>query len=305
MSLTFGTDGVRGVANQELTPELVLGLGRAAARVLGPGPWLIGRDTRISGPFLSAALAAGLAAEGADVVDLGVLPTPGVAAACADANRPGAVISASHNPFGDNGVKLFAPGGRKLADDVEARIEAELHGAGTGPTAVVGAAIGSLGDDAGAARAAYVERVVAALEGRSLDGMRVVLDCANGASSTVAGEVFRQAGAEVTVLHDQPDGVNINADCGSTHPASLQDAVRAAGGATSASLSTATPTGYWPSAEDGSLVDGDHILALTALDLTGAWALARRRRRRHRDDQPRLPPRHGGGRHPGRRDQGR
>ncbi len=128
MTLRFGTDGVRGIANAELTPELVLALGRAAARVLGQGPFLVGRDTRISGPLLQAALSAGLATEGADVADLGVLPTPGVAWLSAADGRPAAMISASHNPFPDNGVKLFAPGGRKIADADERRIE-ELIGA--------------------------------------------------------------------------------------------------------------------------------------------------------------------------------
>ncbi|HET7718577.1 MAG TPA: phosphoglucosamine mutase, partial [Acidimicrobiales bacterium] len=126
MTLRFGTDGVRGIANAELTPELVLALGRAAARVLGDGPFLVGRDTRISGPLLQAALSAGLATEGADVVDLGVLPTPGVAWLSAADNRPAAMISASHNPFPDNGVKFFLAGGRKLSDEIEAELEAEL-----------------------------------------------------------------------------------------------------------------------------------------------------------------------------------
>jgi phosphoglucosamine mutase len=259
VALTFGTDGVRGVANEQLTPELVLALGRAAARVLGRGPWLVGRDTRVSGPMLTAALAAGLAAEGADVVDLGVLPTPGVAAACAEAGLPGAVVSASHNPYADNGVKLFAPGGRKLADDLEERIEAEWHRPGG-----TGRDVGTIGSDGGAAAAAYVERVVAALDGRTLAGMRVVLDCANGAASAVAGDVFRRAGADVTVLHDQPDGRNINDGCGSTHPQSLQADVRdgAIGLAFDGDADRVLAVD-----EDGALVDGDQILALTALDL--------------------------------------
>ncbi len=124
----FGTDGVRGVANAELTPEFVLALGRAAARVLGGPRFVIGRDTRASGPLLQAALTAGIAAEGVDVVDLGVLPTPGVAALSAADGVPAAVISASHNPFADNGIKLFSAGGRKLPDDLEARLEAEHWG---------------------------------------------------------------------------------------------------------------------------------------------------------------------------------
>ncbi|MBX3285450.1 MAG: phosphoglucosamine mutase, partial [Actinobacteria bacterium] len=130
MTLKFGTDGVRGVANQELTPELALTLGRAAARVLGGSRWLIGSDTRRSGPLLAAALAAGLASEGVEVVDLGVVPTPGVAHLAAADGLPAAMISASHNPFGDNGIKLFAAGGRKLSDEVEATLEAELAALG-------------------------------------------------------------------------------------------------------------------------------------------------------------------------------
>jgi phosphoglucosamine mutase len=126
MTLKFGTDGVRGIANLELTPELALTLGRAAARVLGGERWLIGRDTRRSGPMLVAALAAGLASEGVDVVDLGVVPTPGVAHLSAANGVPAAMISASHNPFGDNGIKLFAAGGTKLRDHVEAELEAEV-----------------------------------------------------------------------------------------------------------------------------------------------------------------------------------
>ena len=123
--LKFGTDGVRGVANAELTPELAMALGRAAVRVLGGARYAVGRDTRRSGPLLEAALAAGLAAEGADVTLLGVVPTPEVAWWSATEGAPAAMVSASHNPFGDNGIKLFAAGGRKLADDVEERLEAE------------------------------------------------------------------------------------------------------------------------------------------------------------------------------------
>ena len=271
-SLTFGTDGVRGVANTELTPELVLSLGRAAARVLGPGPWLVGRDTRISGPFLGAALSAGLAAEGASVIDIGVLPTPAVAAACDERGLPGAMISASHNPFADNGVKLFAVGGRKLTDDVEAEIEALLHEEVAGARS--GADVGSLSSDADAALTAYEERVVAALEGRTLDGLRVVLDCANGAASTVAGAVFRRAGASVAVLHAEPDGVNINDRCGSTHPESLQDAVRAEGGRAIGFAFDGDADRVLAVAEDGSLVDGDQMLALTAVDLRTRGRLA-------------------------------
>src|SRR3954447_5414781 len=211
MSLKFGTDGVRGVANVELTPELVVALGRAAARVLGGDRFFVGRDTRISGPLLQAALSAGLAAEGPDVFDVGVLPTPGVASLSAVEQVPAAMISASHNPFPDNGIKFFAPGGRKLADDVEAELEAELERllAHPGGERRSGAEIGRLARAADAV-GQYGDAVVASLEGRDLGGLRVVIDCANGAASSVAPDVLRRLGAEVEVLHDQPDGVNIN-----------------------------------------------------------------------------------------------
>lgn len=265
MSLKFGTDGVRGVANAELTPELTLALGRAAGRVLGPGPWMVGRDTRISGPLLHAALAAGLAAEGASVVDLGVAPTPAVAAACAERNLPGAVISASHNPFPDNGIKLFAPGGRKLPDDVEEELEGAIA-AGTGDRVATGSGVGTLHIDS-SALGAYADHLVAALEGRRLDGMAVVLDCANGAASPIAGEVFRRVGATVTVLHAEPDGININAGCGSTYPAGLQQAVRDRPGTTLGLAFDGDADRVLAVDGDGELVDGDQILALAAIDL--------------------------------------
>jgi phosphoglucosamine mutase len=260
MALSFGTDGVRGVANAELTPELVLGLGRAAARVLGRGPWLVGRDTRISGAMLQAAFAAGLASGGADVVDLGVLPTPAIAHASVERDAPAAVVSASHNPFTDNGVKLFAPGGRKLADEVEARIEAALE---RGDEAAV-VEVGSLSAD-GSLVGSYEAHLAAALDGRRLDGLRVVVDCANGASSVIAGEVFRRAGADVVVLHAQPDGTNINHGCGSTHPESLQAAVVEHGAHVGLALDGDADR-VLAVAPDGSLIDGDVILALCAVD---------------------------------------
>ncbi|HEX2849838.1 MAG TPA: phosphoglucosamine mutase [Acidimicrobiales bacterium] len=281
MSLTFGTDGVRGVANQDLTPELVLALGRAAARVLGAGPWQLGRDTRVSGPLLAAALAAGFAAEGAGVVDLGVVPTPAVAAACAARELPGAVISASHNPYPDNGVKLFAAGGRKLSDEVEEQLEAELReilaagahsGTPSGADAKVGAEVGRIDADPDAV-AIYEDHVLAALEGRSLGGLRIVLDCANGAASALAGEVFRRAGADVTVLHAAPDGTNINHGCGSTHPQVAQEAVRAAGADLGLAFDGDADRVLAIDAA-GDLVDGDHILALAATDLRERGRLA-------------------------------
>ncbi|MDQ1375553.1 MAG: phosphoglucosamine mutase, partial [Actinomycetota bacterium] len=218
MTLKFGTDGVRGVAGTELTAELVTALGRAAARVLKGGTFLVGRDTRVSGPMVFTALAEGLAAEGADVVDLGVVPTPAVAAASAARGLPAAMISASHNPYEDNGVKFFAAGGRKLSDAVEEELEALL---GAAPT---GASVGALSAEP-EATAVYEQRLLDSLGGRRLDGMHVVLDCANGAASAVAPQAFRDAGARVDVIHAEPDGTNINAACGSTHPEDLQRAV--------------------------------------------------------------------------------
>ena len=287
MSLRFGTDGVRGVANTQLTAELTLALGRAAARVLveaatlGKRPsLLVGRDTRLSGPLLSAALIAGLTAEGVDVVDLGVLPTPGVAHASAVGAAPAAMISASHNPFEDNGIKFFSAGGRKLDDDIEKRIELELDrllgltadAAATDHEVPAGAKVGTVRSSV-AEQLAYEEALVGALEGRRLDGLRVVLDCANGASSVVAPDVFRRLGADVTVLHAEPDGVNINAGCGSTHPQSLQAAVVATG----ADLGFAfdgDADRMLAVDHTGALVDGDQLIAMLALDLRDRGRLA-------------------------------
>lgn len=287
MTLKFGTDGVRGVANTELTPELVLALGRAAARVVGGKRWLVGRDTRRSGPMLQAALTAGLAAEGATVVDVGVLPTPAVAWLSLADGVPAAVLSASHNPFGDNGVKCFAPGGTKLSDELEARLEAELSrlggehaepGATTEPSLRVGALTAEeiagppsgayVGDLSQAADAAerYVQHVHHDVsEGQRLDGMRVVVDCANGAASEVAPRVLRQLGCDLTVLHAQPDGLNINAGCGSTHPADLQRTVTRQRAQIGLAFDGDADRVIAVDAE-GALVDGDQLIAICAID---------------------------------------
>jgi len=201
--LKFGTDGVRGVANLDLTPEVVLALGRAAARVLPAHHFAVGRDTRRSGPLLEAALIAGLTAEGATVVTLGVAPTPAIAWVAATGAIAGAVISASHNPFEDNGVKLFGPGGKKLDDFTEAALERELHGllrhevSGEPHT---GTAVGTVVE--GVAEVdGWRESVGSSLDGRRLDGVRVVLDCANGAASAHGPALLSGLGAEVLVLH--------------------------------------------------------------------------------------------------------
>ncbi|MCU1355650.1 MAG: glmM [Acidimicrobiales bacterium] len=269
MSLKFGTDGVRGVANSELTPELALALGRAAARVLGGSTWLVGRDTRQSGPMLTAALAAGLASEGVAVTDLGVLPTPGVAHLAAADDVPAAMISASHNPFADNGIKLFAAGGRKLTDEVEAAIEAELLRAGVhvdGADRRTGAGVGAIGSDPGAVRR-YLDHLVAApLDGRRFDGLRVVLDEANGAAAGLASEVFTALGALVVSMHDRPDGTNINEACGSTYPEDLRAAVVAHGAHLGLAFDGDADRVLAVDAA-GELVDGDQIIAICAIDL--------------------------------------
>jgi phosphoglucosamine mutase len=285
--LKFGTDGVRGLANAELTPELALALGRAAVRVLGGDRFAVGRDTRRSGPMLEAALAAGLASEGAEVTILGVVPTPEVAWWSAIEAAPAAMVSASHNPFPDNGIKLFAAGGRKLDDAVEARLEAELQlllgpaasssadapgapGAPGGPVPV-GAEVGRVLAPA-RPHEGYAAAVVSSLGGRRLDGLTVVVDCANGSASAVAPDVLRRLGAEVHVLHAGPDGTNINAGCGSTDTGDLARTVvdRRAdlGVAFDGDADRVLMVDH-----TGELVDGDQIIAVCAIDRQARGAL--------------------------------
>ncbi len=271
VTLRFGTDGVRGAANTELTPELALALGRAAALTLGVGPWLIGRDTRISGPLLHASFAAGLASEGADTVDLGVIPTPGIAHLCAADQLPGAVISASHNPFGDNGIKLFQTGGRKLDDDRQRDVETalaaiEAEGIPGSQHRPGGLLVGALRSAPDAWKRYATHLASGVLEGRRLPGVRVVIDCAHGASSAVAPTVLAELGATVTVLHADPNGTNINDRCGSNHPGSLQAAVVARGADAGLAFDGDADRVVMVDAT-GALVDGDQLLALLALDL--------------------------------------
>jgi phosphoglucosamine mutase len=292
--LRFGTDGVRGLANAELTPEYVLALGRAAGRVLvgpasqdgaaegtrgGAGPYrrfIVGRDTRLSSSLLQAALSAGLAGEGIDVVDAGVIATPAVAFLSAEEKAPAAVISASHNPFWDNGVKFFSAGGTKLTAETEEALEGELAALFAQPErpwAPTRAAIGQIASDA-AALGRYERYVVSCLEGRHLGGLRVALDCANGAAFQSAPAVFEAAGAQlVAVLATEPDGTNINDNCGSTDPRRLAEAVvreKADLGLAfdgDADRVIAVDAG-------GKIIDGDRLVALFARDLSERKQLA-------------------------------
>lgn len=257
--MRFGTDGVRGRANSELTAAFALSLGRAAARVLNPRLAVVGGDSRISTPMLEAAFVAGLSAEGVDVMRLGVAPTPAVAFEAQRLGAMGAVVSASHNPHYDNGIKLFAVGGTKLPDSVEARIEAELD------------ALPSPGGEPGAIHGRrdpepYIAHLLSAIEGRSLAGISVVVDAANGAASHVAGEVFNRTGADVTVINHAPDGFNINAECGATHVGQLAAAVVEHEADVGIALDGDADRLIAVDAH-GEVVDGDHIIAICAGDL--------------------------------------
>jgi phosphoglucosamine mutase len=260
----FGTDGLRGVANTELTPELALALGRAVSRRVAGSPWLLGRDTRRSGPMLQAALAAGLASEGREVVDIGVIPTPGLAWLASSRGFPAAMISASHNPYADNGIKLLGPGGTKLPRQAELAVQDELdHASVLG--ARHGAAVGAISADPSAV-AEYADHLVALVTGKTLLGGEIVVDCANGAASAVAPLVLDRLGVNARVINATPDGVNINAGCGSTHLSAL--AAEVVG--TSAALGIAFDgDADRMLAVDhlGREIDGDYLIALFAKDL--------------------------------------
>ncbi|HUS42426.1 MAG TPA: phosphoglucosamine mutase [Ilumatobacteraceae bacterium] len=265
--MQFGTDGVRGVALSELTTEFATQLGRAAARVLGADGItnvVVGGDTRESTGALDRALCEGFALEGVDVVRLGVAPTPQVAFEAQRRDALGAVVSASHNPWTDNGIKLFARGGVKLTDQVERRIETELAtiDASTVPSSVVQGRI----IEASADRAAYIAHVVGFLEGLDLDGLRIVLDAANGAAHEIGPEVLRAAGAEVIVVAASPDGRNINDGCGATAPALIAAAVLEHGAEVGIALDGDADR-LIAVDHTGRVVDGDHIIAITANDL--------------------------------------
>jgi phosphoglucosamine mutase len=273
MGRLFGTDGVRGLANRDITAELALSLGSAAARVLtaqgeilGPRPRaVVGRDPRASGELLSGAVAAGLASAGVDVIDLGVLPTPALAYLVSELDADlGVMVSASHNAMPDNGIKFFQRGGLKLDDSVEDAVAAVLDEEWERP---VGADVGRIRLDSGLAAAQYVKHLTGTigttLEHRPLEGLRIALDCANGAASEVGPLALRDAGADVVVINASPDGRNINEKCGSTHPEQLQ-AVVVASEADFGVAFDGDADRCIAVAHDGGIVDGDQILGILA-----------------------------------------
>ncbi len=266
----FGTDGIRGVANIDLTVELAMALGRASARILPAPAFLVGRDTRRSGPLLQAAFSAGVAAEGTDVIDVGVLPTPGVAYLSEQRGLPAAVISASHNPFADNGIKLLGPGGVKLGvgaeESIEEALEAIVADPDGGPPRPSGRRVGRMEADLVGADE-YRRHLGGVLEGRRLDGLRVVLDCANGAASTFAPGVFSDLGADVVAISCDPDGTNINDGCGSTDPSVL--ALEVLGRGADLGLAFDGDADRLLAIDHtGAVADGDAMLALFAVDLS-------------------------------------
>ncbi|AFV90290.1 Phosphoglucosamine mutase [Acidipropionibacterium acidipropionici ATCC 4875] len=279
MARLFGTDGVRGVANQDLTAELALDLSVAAAHVLGEAgafghrqpTALVARDPRASGEFLEAAVCAGLASAGVDVMRVGVIPTPAAAYLVNEYRTDlGVMLSASHNPMPDNGIKFFQRGGVKLADDLEDAIEARMEEPWQRPT---GERVGRIRTSTDAVKT-YIDHLVASLrQDKTLSGLKVVLDCANGASSKTGPTAFREQGADVTAIHASPDGININDACGSTHPEKLQTKVVELG----ADLGLAfdgDADRCLAVDHEGNIVDGDQVLAILALGLQEDHRLA-------------------------------
>jgi phosphoglucosamine mutase len=278
MTRLFGTDGVRGLANGDLTARLALDLSVSAARVLaehgefeGHRPVaVVGRDTRISGQFLESAVVAGLASAGVDVLLLGVLPTPGVAYLTETLGADlGVVLSASHNPMPDNGIKFLARGGHKLSDGLEIEIEQRLGQEWDWPT---GRAVGRVNIYENAAQE-YVAHLVRTTT-RPLAGLRVVLDCASGAASEAGPQALQDAGAFVTAIHAQPDGLNINDNCGSTHLDPLRAAVLKDGADVGFALDGDADRCLAVDHE-GEVVDGDQILAILAVAMKETGTLVK------------------------------
>jgi phosphoglucosamine mutase len=277
MTRLFGTDGVRGLANVDITAELALSLAVAAAHVLGDAALtrgrrpkaVVGRDPRASGEFLSAAVVAGLASAGVDVYDAGVLPTPAVAYLTADTHADfGVMLSASHNAMPDNGIKFFAAGGHKLPDDVEDEIAARVDQEWDRPTGPNVGRIQRMRDG----HTRYIAHLLAVLPNR-LDGLRVVIDGAHGAASQVSPEVFRLAGATVFEIGTEPDGLNINDGYGSTHLEHLREAVLSRGADLGIAHDGDADRCLAVDAS-GTEVDGDQIMAILAMAMKARGALA-------------------------------
>ncbi len=258
--LEFGTDGVRGRANLELTVEFALKFGQSVAKAMSGSTFVVGRDTRISGTMLQAAFSAGLASMGASVLDVGVLPSPGVGYICSRLRLPGAVISASHNPYFDNGIKVIGPSGSKLSDDTEAEIEKYV-----GETLDLSPVVGIM-NEASHLTKDYLDFLTSLPGVRRLDGMKIVLDVGHGAASTIARQVFEAYGATVVVINDTPDGTNINSKAGSTYLAGLT-AVVIDEGANLGLAFDGDADRVLGVDEVGNSIDGDVIMAILAKDL--------------------------------------
>ncbi|MEN9956007.1 MAG: hypothetical protein RLY34_814 [Actinomycetota bacterium] len=278
MARLFGTDGVRGLANRDLTADLAISIAQAAAVVLGEDARargikpkaVIGRDPRVSGEFLAAAISAGLASSGVDVFDAGVLPTPATAFLTDDLDADfGVMISASHNPAPDNGIKFFSRGGHKLPDEIEDQIEAAMSGPKLTP---VGGAVGHVQRFADA-EDRYIVHLLRSLPNR-LDGLKVVVDCAHGAAAGVSPQVFTDAGAKVIAIGADPDGNNINLGYGSTHMSALQSAVLEHGADFGIAHDGDADRCLAVDA-NGAIIDGDQIMAILALSLKERGQLAR------------------------------
>lgn len=269
MSRLFGTDGVRGIANAELTPELAFKLGRAAATYFGretvTPKIIIGRDTRLSGTMLEAALAAGICSAGGNAHLLGVIPTPAVSYLTSVLNaNAGVVISASHNPFEDNGIKFFSKTGHKLPDAVEDEIEKIVVTPIDYKKTPTGSSVGQVILEQGMGEL-YIKHIVSCAD-TELHGLKVIVDCANGANSEIAPEILRRLGAEVIAIFNQPNGININNKCGSTHLEALQakvvECAAAAGIANDGDADRCLVVD-----EKGAVLDGDQIMLICALEL--------------------------------------
>ena len=279
MGKLFGTDGIRGVANIfPMTPEMVLSIGKATAHVFKEKcgkekpKFVIGKDTRLSGYMIENALASGIVSVGADVLLVGPMPTPAIAhltkALNADA---GIVLSASHNPAEDNGIKIFSENGHKLSDNVEDEIEKYVLSGKIKTEHIKGDLIGKAHrvDDA---KERYIEFVKASVESMSMKGLRVILDCANGAAYNTAPHILSELGAEVVVLNDRPDGLNINLDCGALHPEKMMEVVKKENAHIGIALDGDADR-VIVCDENGRSVDGDHIIAICAINMKEKGAL--------------------------------